>query len=127
MKTSLPSKNDDGSVSAALSTVALSGLGLTVASHMLFGLPGLVSTGLGAALAVANLWAIGRLVRAMFGSRGASFAPLGAIKLLALFLVLYILISKGIAEVIPLAFGYLALPIGIVLAQLRPQAARGEH
>jgi lipid-A-disaccharide synthase-like uncharacterized protein len=127
--TSLDSRNDDGAIGATLWTVALSGAVLTLCSPLIFGSGGVVSTGLGALLAVGNLWAIGKLVRNLLGgSRGATWGPLGVLKLVALFLVLYVLLRSDIAKVLPLAFGYLALPFGIVLSQLRAGSpARGEN
>jgi hypothetical protein len=128
MMSNVENTTENGNVGPTLWTVALTGAVLTLGSPLLFGLEGAVSTGIGAALAVANLWGIARLVRGMVGGRGATWGPLGAIKLLVLFLVLYILVRHDIAEVMPLAFGYLALPIGIVLGQLRTSSpARGEN
>ncbi len=127
--TSLDSRNEDGAIGATLWTVALSGAVLTLSSPLLFGSAGVVSTGLGAALAVGNLWAIGRLVRGLVGgSRNSTWGPLGVLKLAGVFLVLYVLIRHDLAKVMPLAFGYLALPFGIVLSQLREgKPARGEN
>jgi lipid-A-disaccharide synthase-like uncharacterized protein len=129
MKMSLDSKNDDGAIGATLWTVALAGAVITLCSPLIFGAGGVVSAGLGAGLAVGNLWAIGRLVRGLLGgNRGATWGPLGVLKLLVLFLVLYVLIRHDLAKVLPLAFGYLALPFGIVLSQLRAGSpARGEN
>jgi lipid-A-disaccharide synthase-like uncharacterized protein len=126
---SVERRNDDGNVGPTLWTVALTGVVLTLCSPLVFGVSGVVSTGIGGAMAVANLWAISRLVRGLVGGgRGLTWGPLGAIKLMALFLVLYILLRHDLAKVLPLAFGYLALPIGVVLSQLRTNApARGEN
>jgi len=103
---------------------------LTLVSPALFGVRGVVSTGIGAILAVANLWAIARLVRGLLGNSGRklTWGPFGLIKLAALFLFLGIVVKNGYADVLPLAFGYLGLPIGIVFSQLRPTSpAQGEH
>lgn len=130
MTTSLQTNSDEGNIGPILWTVALTGAVLTLCSPVLFGAAGVVSSGLGALLAVANLWAIGRLVRGLLGaaSRGVTWGPLGVLKLAALFFVLYVLIRYEIAQVLPLAFGYLALPFGIVLSQLRTSSpARGEN
>jgi lipid-A-disaccharide synthase-like uncharacterized protein len=129
MKMSIESKNDDGAIGATLWTVALAGAVLTLSSPLIFGASGVISAGLGAGLAVGNLWAIGRIVRGLLGGTGGlTWGPLGLLKLFALFLVLYILIRHDLARVLPLAFGYLALPFGIVLSQLRAGSpARGEN
>lgn len=123
-------QTEDGSVGTTLWTVALVGAVLTFCSPLLFGVQGVVSTGVGALLAVGNLWAIARLVRGLISGSGAKLAwgPLSAIKLLGLFLVLYVLLRYEVARVLPLAFGYLALPLGIVFSQLRPSSpAQGEN
>ena len=112
---------DDGNVATALWSVAIVGLVLTLLSLQVFGVGGVVSTALGGALAVLNLWLIARMVRGFLGGGpGRAWGPIGMIKLAALFIVLGIILKRGFAEVLPLALGYAALPLGIVLAQLKP-------
>lgn len=128
MMGSLESGKPDGNVGRTLWTVALTGAVLTLGSSLVFGADAVVSSGVGGALAVANLWAISRLVRGLVAGGGLTWGPLGAVKLLALFLVLYVLLRHRLVEVLPLAFGYLALPIGIVFSQLRDSSpAQGEN
>lgn len=111
--------NEDGSIRRALLCVAVMGVVLSVGAPLLFGTRGIVSSAIGGALAVVNLWAIGRLVRGFLGQGGkASWAPLGMLKLVAIFILLGVILKQGLAEVLPLAYGYAALPLGIVLAQL---------
>jgi hypothetical protein len=111
----------DGNVATALWSVAIVGLVLTLLSLQVFGTGGVVSTALGGALAVLNLWLIARMVRGFLGGGpGRAWGPIGMIKLAALFIVLGIILKRGFAEVLPLALGYAALPLGIVLAQLKP-------
>jgi hypothetical protein len=127
MKT--PTDNDDGSINGALWCVAGVGLLLTVGAPFLFGVRGIVSSALGALLAVVNLWAIARLVRGFLG-RGAkaSWAPLAMLKLVLIFGLLALVLKQGLAEALPLAYGYAALPLGIVLAQLKAASpASGEN
>jgi hypothetical protein len=122
--------SEDGNIGPTLWSVAVVGALLTLASPALFGVRGVVSSGMGAILAVANLWAIAKMVRGFLNASGKklTWGPFGVVKLAALFLLLGIIVKNGYADVLPLAFGYLALPIGIVLAQLRtPSAAQGEH
>jgi hypothetical protein len=125
------SSSDDGNIGPTLWSVAIAGALLTLVSPLLFGARGVVSCGLGAALAVANLWAIARLVRGLLGAaqtRKISWGPLGILKLAGIFVLLAVFLQRGWAEVLPLAFGYLSLPVGIVLAQLKTAApARGEN
>lgn len=112
--------NRDGNIAPALWSVAIVGVVLALLSLQVFGVAGVVSTALGAALAVVNLWLIARMVRGFLGGGpGRAWGPIGMIKLAGLFIVLGILLKRGYAEVLPLAFGYAALPLGIVLAQLK--------
>ena len=118
----------DGDVAPVLWSVALVGVFLSLLSLQLFGLRAAPSTVLGSALAVLNLWLIARMVRGFLGGAGRAWAPLATIKLVALFIVLGIFLKRGWAEVLPLAFGYAALPLGIVLAQLKsPSPERREN
>lgn len=123
------SLNKDGDIAPALWSVAIVGVVLSLLSLQVFGLGGVVSTGLGGALAVLNLWLIARMVRGFLGGGpGRAWGPIGMIKLAALFIVLGIILKRGLAEVLPLAFGYASLPLGIVLAQLKsPSPARREN
>ena len=121
---------EDGNIAPTLWSVAVVGALLTLASPALFGVRGVVSTGLGALLAVANLWAIAKMVRGLLGGSGKklTWGPFGMLKLAALFVVLGAIVKNGWADVLPLALGYLALPLGILVAQLRPASpAQGEH
>jgi len=120
--------NEDAgaTVGSSLWSVAVVGALLTLLSPLLFGALGVVSVGIGAALAVANLWAIARTVRAFLGAasggRRPSWLALAALKLVVLFGLLGALVKNGWAEVLPLALGYVALPLGIVLSQFRTDA-----
>ena len=121
MPSETTSTNDDGNIASALWSVAIVGAVLALGSSLLFGARGIISAAIGAALAVANLWAIAKLVRGFLGNgarRGASWGPLGMLKLGALFVLLGVILKQGWAEVLPLAFGYAALPLGVVVAQL---------
>lgn len=114
------SQKQEGNLRGALWAVALAGAVLNLSAPLVFSLSKVVSTGIGSALAVANLWAISWLARRFLGGgAGFGWAPLGALKILSLFLVLYVLLKHHLVEILPLAFGYLALPIGVVLSQLR--------
>jgi hypothetical protein len=78
----------------------------------------------GAILATANLWVIGLVVRAMVGGTRAPvpwvIVVLG--KFAALFGVLCLLVFGGFVDILPLAVGIGALPVGIVVAQLSAPA-----
>lgn len=127
---SLPTtNNEDGNVAPALWSVAICGALVTVGAAPLFGFEKLPSVVLGAGLAVANLWAMSKLVRGFIGGAGRSaWGPVGFLKLAVLFVLLGFAVRRGLVEVLPLAFGYAALPLGIVLSQLKSStAARGEN
>ena len=116
----------DGNIAPVLWSVAIAGVVLSLLSLQLFGTRAVVSTALGGAMAVVNLWLISKMVRGFLGGTARSWGPIGVLKMGALFVVLAILVKRGWAEVLPLAFGYAALPLGIVLAQLKstPSARR---
>jgi hypothetical protein len=60
--------------------------------------------------------------------RGASWGPLGMLKLGALFVLLGVILKQGWAQVLPLALGYAALPLGVVVSQLwSGSPARGDN
>ncbi|MGC4089532.1 MAG: hypothetical protein QM756_16900 [Polyangiaceae bacterium] len=123
-----PQPPEDGNIAPALVAVAIAGALLTIVSPALFGRGELLSVGLGAGLAVLNLWVIARVVKSFLGGNGRSaWGPLGMLKLFGLFALVAVILKQGFAHVLPLGFGYAALPLGIVLSQLKPTSpARGE-
>jgi hypothetical protein len=128
MESERPS-DEESSLGPALWSVAVAGALLTLSSPLLFGATGIVSVGAGAVLAVSNLWLVGRTVRAFLNPRGSrpSWGLLAVLKLGAMLLLLGAAVSKGWLEVLPLGFGYAALPLGIVLSQFRASSpVRGE-
>ena len=120
---------EDNGTSGALWSTALVGALLTLGSPLLFGARDAISVGIGAALAVGNLWAMARVVRGFLRVEGRqlSWGLLGMLKLGALFAVVALLFRTGWIELLPLGFGYLALPLGIVLAGLRPAEQHAER
>lgn len=121
MESERPSDEEQSGIGPALWAVAVVGALLTVSSPLLFGAAGVVSTGVGAALATSNLWLVARTVRAFLNPRGSrpSWGLLAVIKLGAMFLLLSAAVQRGWLEVLPLGLGYAALPLGIVLSQFR--------
>jgi hypothetical protein len=112
--------DDDFSIRPVLWSVTMAGAVLTVASPFALGSRGVVGVAVGALLATANLWALGRVVRAFLqGGGGLPWVVLAAFKLVGLLAVVGALLALNITAVLPLAVGYAALPIGIVLSQLR--------
>jgi hypothetical protein len=104
----------------ALLFVAGAGLVLSVVSVPLLGWRALGGTVLGALLAGSNLWALGRLVRLYLYNGKATWAIVGALKMVALLVIVYGLLRGGVVGALELMLGYAALPLGIVAAQLRP-------
>jgi hypothetical protein len=123
MKSQRRNDEEESGIGPALWSVAIAGALLTLSSPALFGAKGVASVGVGAALAVSNLWLVGRTVRAFLGAATGSSRPswgvLAVLKLGAMFLFLGAAVRTGWLEVLPLGFGYAALPLGIVLSQFR--------
>lgn len=115
---------ETASMAGSLWSVALAGALLTLAAPLVTGSLGVISCGAGAALAVVNLWVLVRVVRGFLAPRGARlpWVLLGTVKLLGLFAAVGLLARSGLVQILPLALGYAALPLGILLAQLR-----GDH
>ena len=80
----------------------------------------------GCLLAAGNLWALGRVVRALLqeGSSKGIWVLVGMGKVGLSFVVLYALMRSGFAEVMSLTLGLATLPVGIVVAQLLPSGLR---
>src|SRR5262249_16047207 len=116
--TEMPDSEQDSGMRSALWATALCGGALTLASPFLLGRAGIVGVALGAAIATFNLWALGRIVRAFMNGAGLPWVLLGALKLVGLLIVIGAVLKLRLTGVIPLAVGYGALPVGIVLAQL---------
>jgi hypothetical protein len=120
---------EESSLGPALWSVAIAGALLTLMSPVLFRAMGIVSVGIGGVLAVANLWLVGRTVKSFLGAHGSrpSWGVLAVVKLGAMLLLLGAAVRNGWLEILPLGFGYAALPLGILLSQLRASSpVRGE-
>jgi hypothetical protein len=118
--------DDDHGVRAALWAIALTGAVLTLGSPFVLGQRGVVGVALGSAIAAFNLWALARIVRAFVNGAGLPWVLLAGFKLIGLLALVALVLQLGLTTVVPLAIGYGALPVGIVIAQLgaaRPRAA----
>ena len=73
---------------------------------------------IGALLAAANLAAIGFVVRGVMRGAVLSWGSLAAVKFAALIFAVWIVLKNHWASPVPLALGYVALPLGIVVGQL---------
>ncbi len=119
--TTMPKTAEDTGMRSALWSVALCGAALTLGSPFWFDGSGAFGVALGSALAVANLWALARIVRAFIQGAGLPWVLLAAFKLMAVLALGALVLHLGLTTVIPLAVGYGAMPLGIVFAQLAPQ------
>lgn len=84
-----------------------------------------LSTMLGGGAAVLNLIAMRRILAGVVTGaaegdmgKGRTFSSLAVLKLFGLLVGVALLLVKGVARPIPFVFGYLALPIGIVIGAL---------
>jgi hypothetical protein len=113
-----PRTDEDQSLRAALWAIALTGAVLTLASPFVLGKQGVLGVALGSLIAALNLWALGKVVRALMNGAGLPWVLLGGAKLLGLLALVAVILKLGIATLMPLAIGYAALPLGIVFSQL---------
>jgi hypothetical protein len=82
---------------------------------------------IGAAIGVANLWAIASVVRGLVQGNALPWSVVAAVKFAAVLFVVFIVLKNHWASAVSLAIGYSALPVGIVIGQLgRGAAARRE-
>ncbi len=110
---------------AVSGTAILFALGAFVRSGHEAGLSALI----GGAIAVLNLMAMkGILGGVVDGTvdgnlgKGRTWGTLAVLKLFGLMVGVAILLMRGIAQPIPFVFGYLALPVGIVVGVLLARA-----
>jgi hypothetical protein len=100
---------------------------LTALSPFIVGMENLRGVAIGGALAAANLAAIALVVRGVMRGALLSWGSLAGVKFVVLLFVTWIVIKNQWAGVLPLALGYAALPLGIVVGQLmRPSPVRRE-
>jgi hypothetical protein len=121
-----PRSDEEEQLRTTLWVVAASGAVLTIAAPFVLGRPGVLGVAFGASIAVLNLWVLARVVRSLLAGAGLPWVVLGGLKLLALLALVALLLKLEVTTLLPLGFGYAALPLGIVLSQLRgrPPAAR---
>lgn len=128
MATTKSPAHDGGALKNALVAVAVAGVVASIVSFFLFGWSGFLGSAVGGAVAVSNLWAVSRIVRGLieetrYRARWSMFAVM---KLTVLIGVVFSLVTSGIAPILPLAIGYAALPVGVVIGQLWTPAPADE-
>jgi hypothetical protein len=124
MNTATESTEPNG-IATAIWSVAIVGVALTLAAPTLLGEGSRLSVALGALLAMGNLWAIARTVRGFLHPAGARspWISLAMLKFAVMFLGVLFLVRGGYAKLLPLVIGYAAMPVGIVISQLKSAAA----
>lgn len=122
MSASQPPKSTwlDEGIRAAMISVTLSGGVLAAGALVTFGASTAGGVGVGAAFALANLWAFARIGEAFLSRRGAGgpWTLFALLKLAGLFGGVWIILRSGLASPLALLVGYGALPIGITLGTL---------
>jgi hypothetical protein len=114
-------------LSSLLLPVAVAGVVFTLLSPFVFATErSAIGVGIGALLGVANLWAVAAVIRGFLRGAGLPWGIVAAFKFGALLFVVAIILKNHWAEAMTLAFGYAALPVGVVFGQLRRAPARGE-
>jgi hypothetical protein len=116
----------DPRMRACLLCTAGAGGVFSVAALAFFGLRTGLSVATGGALATGNLWALARIMGALLPSgrpeamaqSRAAWSLVAALKMLALFVVVWLLMSEGLVAPLQLVVGFGALPIGIAIGSL---------
>jgi hypothetical protein len=114
-----PTASHDNALSRTLWAVAIVGCTASVVAAVAAGARPMLGVAAGAAVALANLWIIARLVHGFLS--GSARAPWGfvAITKFSLLVVgLWLLLRAGVVDLLPLVIGYGALPLGIFASQL---------
>ena len=125
----------DSRMRTSLAAVAAVGGAFTLGALVLGGMLVGLSVGIGAALAVGNLWVLGRVVVALLpgGSpsgtaedeprdeRGQAsgqangWVVVGALKMVGLMAIVWLLMKHGVVSPLLLVVGFAALPVGIAI------------
>jgi hypothetical protein len=89
---------------------------------------GTLSVAAGACIALLNFWMTAYLVRGFVAPDGVRlpWALIASVKLLFVLGGVYVLLQRGVLELLPMAVGFGALPLGIVFGQTRPRPVKGE-
>lgn len=114
----MPRTDEDSGLRAALWAVAITGALFTAVSPFVLGKGAVLGVAIGSFVAAFNLWALARIVRAFMNGAGLPWVLLAAFKLFGLLALVALVLKFELAAVVPLAVGYVALPVGIVFAQL---------
>lgn len=121
MIVSRPTDADRDALKATSWCIAVLGAAGSLAAAWIAGPRVVPSVAFGTLLALGNLWLIALIVGAFLGGTGPKlrWGVLTLLKFSGLLVAAYLLLRTGWVELLPLALGYAALPLGIVAAQLR--------
>ena len=112
-----PPKGIDASAKVAIFAVVAFGLVMTGGAFFVSGLRMAFSVGVGSTLAASNLYLLARIVRNATGGKGPGiWGVLGAVKVLVLVGVVWMLMKMSVVDPIGLVIGLGALPIGIFVS-----------
>lgn len=114
-------------MAAAYVTVCAAGGLLFVGAGIAYGMRTMLAVGLGAALAVSNLWVLERLVSAYLKTTGGRWTAIATVKAAVLLATVALLVRSGAVDVLPIVAGFGALPIGIVFSGIMPMPTRSEE
>ncbi len=109
-----------GGIRQSVVVVSILGIAGTIAAGWLSGMVAARSVAIGAALAVGNLWLLAQMVRGFLARKGATipWSIVAVLKMVLLFGAMYVLVKSRFVDILPCVFGYAALPVGIVFAQV---------
>jgi hypothetical protein len=110
-----------GQLQVALTSVGLVGVLLALSGWVGWGYSNGASVAVGAALAIANLWALGKIGAAFLSQgskRRAVWGLAGVVKFALLAVILFLLIKHRVVHPLALIVGYGSLPAGITFAVL---------
>ena len=117
----------DPSMTAAYITVCAAGGLLFLGAGLTYGARTMLAVGLGAALAVSNLWVLERLVAAFLKTTGGRWTAIATVKAAVLLAVVTFLVKSGAVDLLPIVVGFGSLPIGIVFSGILPMPTRPEE
>ncbi len=117
----------DPTLTGAYAAVVAAGAFIVAVSALLVGARAALGAGLGAVLAASNLWVLEKLVSAYLKSGGGRWAAIATVKAGVLLCVVAVLVKGGLVDVLPMAAGFGALPVGVVFAGLIPKSSAREE
>jgi hypothetical protein len=117
----------DPNLTAAYVTVCAAGGFLFLGAGIAYGVRTMLAVGIGAALALSNLWVLERLVLAFLRTGAGRWAGIATVKAGVLFAVVVFLVKSGAVDLLPVVAGFGALPVGILVSGMMPVTSRPEE